>query len=489
MAPQKNVFSNILFSIVLIFILCYNSYCCRGGTTTTTSLDLHPTDEQPSSDSNNEQGEILRFRGINNGHTKVSAKRMMSVADFGAKGDGKTDDSKAFLKAWKKACSSKNAVDLVIPKKKNYRLKPATFKGPCKSNITIKIDGAIEASADRSDYKRDVRHWIIFKKIQNLVVEGDGTIDGKGDIWWKNSCKIDKSRPCTHAPTCLNDDEQALTFKECNNLTVESITIKDAQQMHISFQKCVNVEAHNLVVTAPEKSPNTDGIHVTGTQNIRIINSVIGTGDDCISIVSGSRNVQATNTTCGPGHGISIGSLGSGNSEAHVSDVMVDTAILNGTTNGVRIKTWQGGSGNASNISFQNIVMYNVKNPIIIDQNYCDQDDPCDEQESAVQISNIIYKNITGTSASEVAVYFDCSKKYPCQDIVLQDIKLVRDEDGKAAKASCKNVKLTQVGKVSPGCSRDQLKEWFLKSIEEEEEEIEEDIFHGHDQVVYYSDH
>ncbi|RZC85820.1 hypothetical protein C5167_026492 [Papaver somniferum] len=413
MAPQKNVFSNILFSIVLIFILCNNSYCCRGGATPT-SLDLHPTDEQPS-DSNNEQGEILRFRGINNGHIKVSAKRMMSVADFGAKGDGKTDDSKAFFKAWKKACSSKNAIELVIPKKKNYCLKPATFKGPCKSNITIKIDGAIEASADRSDYKRDVRHWIIFKKIQNLVVEGDGTIDGKGDIWWKNSCKINKSR---YHLQCLNDDEQALTFKECNNLTVENITIKDGQQMHLSFQKCTNIEAHNLLITAPEKSPNTDGIHVTRTQSISIINSVIGTGDDCISIVNGSRNVQATNTTCGPGHGISIGSLGSGNSEAHVSDVMVDIAILNGTTNGVRIKTWQGGSGNASNISFQNIVMYNVKNPIIIDQNYCDQDDPCDEQESAVQISDIIYKNITGTSASEVAVYFHCSKNYPCQDIV-----------------------------------------------------------------------
>lgn len=40
----------------------------------------------------------------------------------------------------------------------------------------------------------------------------------------------------------------------------------------------------------------------------------------------------------------------------------------------------QGGSGYASNIIFQNIDMVNVKNPIIIDQNYCDQDDPCKEQ-------------------------------------------------------------------------------------------------------------
>lgn len=76
----------------------------------------------------------------------------------------------------------------------------------------------------------------------------------------------------------------------------------------------------------------------------------------------------------------SIGSLGSENTEAHVSDVVVDGATLNGTTNGVRIKTWQGGSGDASNITFRNINMTNVSNAIIINQNYCDQDKPCKEQ-------------------------------------------------------------------------------------------------------------
>ena len=38
------------------------------------------------------------------------------------------------------------------------------------------------------------------------------------------------------------------------------------------------------------------------------------------------------------------------------------------------------GSGNVDNIVFQNIKMENVKNPIIIDQNYCDQETPCKEQ-------------------------------------------------------------------------------------------------------------
>lgn len=40
-------------------------------------------------------------------------------------------------------------------------------------------------------------------------------------------------------------------------------------------------------------------------------------------------------------HAYSIGSLGADNSENNVSNVLVDRARLSGTTNGVRIKTWQ----------------------------------------------------------------------------------------------------------------------------------------------------
>ncbi|KAJ4706421.1 Polygalacturonase [Melia azedarach] len=404
---------------------------------------LNTIDDGEFKDFINLRTQILSLENVD---TSPKIAKIVSVDDLGAKGDG-ADDTEAFMDAWKEACSNTGTgAILVVPKGKTYRLKPVRFSGPCKAFLTVQIYGTLEASDDQSDYKKDSRHWIVFDNVQNLLVEGGGSINGNGKIWWENSCKIDKSLPCKEAPT-------ALTFYKSKNLVVNNLNIEDAQQMHVSFQKCKNVLASNLVVTSPEHSPNTDGIHVTDTQNIRITSSTIGTGDDCISIVSGSQYVEAEDITCGPGHGISIGSLGKDNSKAYVSGVTVNGAKISGTRNGVRIKTWQGGSGYASNIKFLNIDMFNVTNPIIIDQNYCDQDKPCKEQSSAVQVKNVLYKNIEGTSASEVAVKFDCSKSYPCEGIVLQDVNLRREVEDEAAKAECNNVDdLAQTGVVSPRC-------------------------------------
>ncbi|PON32485.1 Glycoside hydrolase [Parasponia andersonii] len=381
------------------------------------------------------------------GGTPTSVK-MVNVKNFGAKGDG-NDDTEAFEKAWEAACSSKGGAVMVVPEGNTYLLKPIRFLGPCKSkNVIVQILGTIKASDDQSDYKKDGRYWLRFDRVAGLIVEGGGTVNGNGEIWWQNSCKINKDLPCKDAPT-------ALTFYNCKNLVVKNLNIQDSQQIHLSFEKCLNVQASNLSVTAPEKSPNTDGIHVTNTQNIQISNSVIGTGDDCISIVSGSQNVQVTDITCGPGHGISIGSLGAKYSEAYVSGITVNRAKLIGTTNGARIKTWQGGSGTATNITFENIEMENVANPIIIDQNYCDQKNPCSKQQKAVQVKNVLYKSISGTSASQVAIKFDCSSTFPCQGIVLQDIDLKlqgKEGEQEEAKAVCSNVKVSNIGTVSPQC-------------------------------------
>ncbi|KAK7263947.1 hypothetical protein RJT34_31546 [Clitoria ternatea] len=381
----------------------------------------------------------------NNRATPFSLRQSgtVSVDDFGAKADGR-DDSEAFDKAWNEACS--RGATLVVPENRVYRLKSITFSGPCHPNTVFMIYGTIEAWTQMSAYE-DRTRWIVFDSVTNFRVGGGGTFNGNGKKWWQSSCKTNNDHPCNDGPR-----PKAVTFYQCNNLKVRNLRFKDAPQMHVTFQSCFNVIVSNLDIRAPGDSPNTDGIHVADTQNIVISNSVIGTGDDCISIISGSQNVRATDITCGPGHGISIGSLGADNSEAEVSNVVVNRATLTGTSNGVRIKTWQGGSGYARNIKFLNIDMQNVTNPIIIDQYYCDQTKPCQEQGSAVHLSNVLYQNIKGTSASEVAIKFDCSRSVPCREIYLQDVILEPEGSG-GTIATCDNVRYVNRGKFFPQCS------------------------------------
>jgi len=84
---------------------------------------------------------------------------------------------------------------------------------------------------------------------------------------------------------------------------------------------------------------------------------------------------NSTKTKC------SVGSLAGNANEEGVENVTVTGAVFTGTQNGVRIKSWgRPSTGFARTISFRNIIMKNVFNPIIIDQNYCPGNTNCPNQ-------------------------------------------------------------------------------------------------------------
>ncbi|KAL0381149.1 UNVERIFIED_CONTAM: Polygalacturonase [Sesamum angustifolium] len=182
----------------------------------------------------------------------------------------------------------------------------------------------------------------------------------------------------------------------------------------------------------PGDSPNTDGIHLGRDTMIHITDSVIKTGDDCVSIGDETKEVHIQNVTCGPGHGISVGSLGGYASEKDVQGIYVKNCTFIGTQNGVRVKTWPSAPAQltVSDLHFEDLIM--------------------DNRPSSIKITNVSIKNVRGTTNSAEAVTLICSGLKPCENVEVGDIDLTYNGNQGPITTRCSNVKPKFVGKQNP---------------------------------------
>ncbi|KAG2713818.1 hypothetical protein I3760_04G193700 [Carya illinoinensis] len=290
--------------------------------------------------------------------------------------------------AWKDACATPGQSKVVL-------------NGPCKGPIELKVRGTLVAPGDLSFFKWG--SWVSFERVDQLTLSGNGTFDGQG--------------------------KSNIRFDFITNSMIRGITSLDDKQFHLHVFACKNVTIFHLNIKAPGDSPNTDGIHMGRSTGINIIDSKIGTGDDCISLGDGNRDILIQKVACGPGHGISIGSL------------VVDCNLRN-TMNGVRIKIWPASlPGASSNMHFENIYMRNVSNPVIIDQVYCPWNQCKAQIPSKIKISQVSFKNIRGTSQTKEAVKLLCSNEIPCENVEITDIDLAyQGSDGPATSQCTKSI-------------------------------------------------
>ena len=60
--------------------------------------------------------------------------------------------------------------------------------------VIIQIDGTIVAPDEPKNWDPDLpRLWLDFSKLQGVLFQGNGVIDGSGSKWWASSCKKNKS--------------------------------------------------------------------------------------------------------------------------------------------------------------------------------------------------------------------------------------------------------------------------------------------------------
>ncbi|KAJ6740225.1 POLYGALACTURONASE [Salix purpurea] len=302
------------------------------------------------------------------------------------------DICKAFKRAWEDACASTSPSTVLIPKG-TFLLGPVIISGPCKAAIELQVKGKLQAPADMSEFE-GFSSWITLNYVDQFTLTGGGTFDGQGKLE-SNQRICGKDKHCKLPPVMESISDDQKTSK--------------------------------------------------------IIDSDIGTGDDCISLGHGSRQITIAGVTCAPGHGISIGSLGKSQNEESVSGVFVKNCTISNTQNGVRIKSWPAlFGGSASDIHFEDIIMKNVSNPIVIDQVYCPWNECNKKSPSKVSIRNVSFKNIRGTSRTPVAVQLSCSKDIPCKEVEVADIDLRYTGSEGPAEFRCSNVQPKFHGKINP---------------------------------------
>ncbi|CAN1159615.1 Probable polygalacturonase At3g15720 [Linum perenne] len=181
---------------------------------------------------------------------------------------------------------------------------------------------------------------------------------------------------------------QALFFNNCKRLRISKLNHVNSPRNHIGISSSSNVKISTLNISAPADSPNTDGIDISGSTNVYVRDSYIGTGDDCIAINGFCSYINITRVFCGPGHGISVGSLGQDGAYQTVSNVVVKDCVFNRTLNAARIKTWK---------------VY------------------------IIEISEVSYDGVLGTSSEARSIYFNCEQGLSgmgCTNIVLNNVNI-----------------------------------------------------------------
>lgn len=113
---------------------------------------------------------------------QICIAKNYNVLDFGARADGETDSSSAFIKAWTAACNSDEESMVYVPPG-TFLVNSMSFTGACKRKMQLMISGVLVAPKSYTLF-RNHQAWIEFKYVNNLSVDG-GTIDARGLSFWE----------------------------------------------------------------------------------------------------------------------------------------------------------------------------------------------------------------------------------------------------------------------------------------------------------------
>jgi polygalacturonase len=160
-----------------------------------------------------------------------------------------------------------------------------------------------------------------------------------------------------------------LAVTQSDDFTLYRITLRNSPNFHVGVNQTNGFTAWGVKIHTPKTARNTDGIDPSSSTNVTIVYCDIATGDDNVAIKTGlapAAHMTIAHNHFYSGHGMSIGSGTSGG----VSAIRVSDLTLDGTDNGIRIKSDRSRGGLVQDVSYENVCMRDVANPIAMTSLY-----------------------------------------------------------------------------------------------------------------------
>lgn len=207
--------------------------------------------------------------------------------------------------------------------------------------------------------------------VEGAGLMGEGSIDGRGgarllgqnETWWDLSHEAK-----------VKDLEQSvpklITLTHADGFTMYKITLRNSPNFHVAINQTDGLTVWGVKIRTPKTARNTDAIDPGSSRNITIAYVSINTGDDDVCLKPapgrGVENMSVLHSHFYAGHGMSIGS----GTDGGVNHLLVDDLTIDGADNGLRIKSDPSRGGLVQNVTYRNVCIRNVMNPLVFTPHY-----------------------------------------------------------------------------------------------------------------------
>lgn len=347
--------------------------------------------------------------------------KVYNVLQYGAKGDGRTNDAFAIQHAVDD-CYKNGGGRVVLPSGRTYYSDSVQLKANVDLHIqkgatlkaTDNIDGYIRPNKLINDPKTALIGnpvtgkpsfvFIYAYEADGCSVSGGGTIDANGHSFVARKDRYYVTGDFYPRPT-------AVYVEKSNHITFKDFTVIDAPFWTLHPAGCDDVLIDKIRILNHLDVANSDGIDPDHCSNVRILGCHITCADDCICLKASNGNREYGDceniiiqgcTLVSTSAAIKIGTEGVGN----FKNIIVSDCIISKSNRGISIQIRDG--GNVENVTCQNIIIetrrfspdwWGTAEPVVITA--LDRD----AATKSGKINNVRFFNITATGENGVLIH------------------------------------------------------------------------------------